>query len=331
MRDDDFLQTIGEAPDDDAPRLVYADWLDDHGQPDRAEFIRTQCRLAAMDESDPERPALAARERELLDRHAVEWAEPLRGLIDGWDYRRGFIDFVRLGWDMTAVGEVLAEVVRLVPLEALEVQDFTAGLLPAMLGVSERIAHLRDLRVGYLSEFTAEDVSDFLTSPVLSSVRHLDVAVWEEVAFYADALEALGWSPALSNVEALWLSVGGCLSHDLPEVVVRSLATSPYLRLRRLHLDGGWFEGPLMRDLIRGPAAGSVEALGFGDCSIDGDALDELVAPDVLANLRRLYIHYHDNSVFYKDDLTARFGPRVRFHWPDADTFPRRLGRFHWP
>lgn len=28
------------APNDDLPRLIYADWLDEHGEPERAEFIR---------------------------------------------------------------------------------------------------------------------------------------------------------------------------------------------------------------------------------------------------------------------------------------------------
>jgi uncharacterized protein (TIGR02996 family) len=40
--DEAFLQAIIESPDDDAPRLVYADWLDEHGQPVRADFIRVQ-------------------------------------------------------------------------------------------------------------------------------------------------------------------------------------------------------------------------------------------------------------------------------------------------
>lgn len=43
-----FLAAITETPDDDTPRLVYADWLEEHGQSDRAEFIRVQCELAKM-------------------------------------------------------------------------------------------------------------------------------------------------------------------------------------------------------------------------------------------------------------------------------------------
>jgi uncharacterized protein (TIGR02996 family) len=37
-----FLADIQANPDDDRPRLVFADWLEDHGDPARAEFIRVQ-------------------------------------------------------------------------------------------------------------------------------------------------------------------------------------------------------------------------------------------------------------------------------------------------
>jgi uncharacterized protein (TIGR02996 family) len=63
-----FLQAVIEAPDDDAPRLIYADWLEDHGDPERAEFIRLQCR------PDPRR---AGRAGALLGAHHPRWLAPL--------------------------------------------------------------------------------------------------------------------------------------------------------------------------------------------------------------------------------------------------------------
>ena len=45
-----FLADIRAHPDDDAPRLIYADWLEETGGPTeavRAEFIRLQCALDA--------------------------------------------------------------------------------------------------------------------------------------------------------------------------------------------------------------------------------------------------------------------------------------------
>jgi uncharacterized protein (TIGR02996 family) len=52
-----FLAAIKAAPADDAPRLVYADWLDEHGRHEQAEIIRveqtyrrTRARLAELQE-----------------------------------------------------------------------------------------------------------------------------------------------------------------------------------------------------------------------------------------------------------------------------------------
>ena len=52
------MKAILAEPDDDSHRLVFADWLDDQGHSDRAEFIRVQCALARMAGDDPQRPEL---------------------------------------------------------------------------------------------------------------------------------------------------------------------------------------------------------------------------------------------------------------------------------
>ena len=49
-----FLHAIRETPEDNVPRLVLADWFEDNGDPHRAEFVRTQIRLAG-DLPDDER------------------------------------------------------------------------------------------------------------------------------------------------------------------------------------------------------------------------------------------------------------------------------------
>lgn len=60
-----FLAAIRAAPDDDAPRLVYADWLTENGEEERGELIRVQCRLAEL----PEPPTrLLCRELRRTDR-----------------------------------------------------------------------------------------------------------------------------------------------------------------------------------------------------------------------------------------------------------------------
>jgi uncharacterized protein (TIGR02996 family) len=39
---DAFVNAIIDSPEDDTPRLIFADWLDENGEPERAEFVRAQ-------------------------------------------------------------------------------------------------------------------------------------------------------------------------------------------------------------------------------------------------------------------------------------------------
>lgn len=45
MTEDVFVRAVLADPEDDGPRLIFADWLDEQGEGERAEFIRVQCRL----------------------------------------------------------------------------------------------------------------------------------------------------------------------------------------------------------------------------------------------------------------------------------------------
>jgi uncharacterized protein (TIGR02996 family) len=63
-----LLRGIHANPEDDTPRLVFADWLDEHGQPERAEFIRVQIEYERTSDN-----ALGARSHELLIAHQAEW------------------------------------------------------------------------------------------------------------------------------------------------------------------------------------------------------------------------------------------------------------------
>lgn len=68
-----FLDSIVSDAEDDIPRLIYADWLEEHGDP-RGEFIRLQCQLANVVPGDEEMRELTDRQHELLMEHEAEWA-----------------------------------------------------------------------------------------------------------------------------------------------------------------------------------------------------------------------------------------------------------------
>src|SRR5687768_1094845 len=125
---DALLRAIIDNPDDDAPRLVYADWLDEHGDPDLAEFIRLQIEIEALRRPDTDldrwrratidrhlnRPVpddfpadlhryaeLARRERELDEVHRWRWLAPLAGVADYSShlhvtFRRGLAEEVEI-------------------------------------------------------------------------------------------------------------------------------------------------------------------------------------------------------------------------------------------
>jgi uncharacterized protein (TIGR02996 family) len=70
-----FIDAIAEDPDDDTDRLVYADWLDEHGHPG-AEYLRLEVELNSID--PPQKNivryrAASNRLTELTDRLDTAW------------------------------------------------------------------------------------------------------------------------------------------------------------------------------------------------------------------------------------------------------------------
>src|SRR5947209_8454906 len=85
-----FLLAIKENPEDDGLRLIFADWLEENGQPQRAEFVRLQVRLWKL-YGDPEQTSLQRREQELLQEHQSQWVGGLERLVQGWEFHWGLL------------------------------------------------------------------------------------------------------------------------------------------------------------------------------------------------------------------------------------------------
>ncbi len=115
-----LMRAIVEQPDDDLPRLVAADWLEEHNQRERAEFIRVQVELAGWDwgpHTDEEMHlaircqcagcALRQRERELANnnpngmRNIDWWAITDKVPTDHvhtYEFSRGFVSRLTTSW-----------------------------------------------------------------------------------------------------------------------------------------------------------------------------------------------------------------------------------------
>jgi uncharacterized protein (TIGR02996 family) len=141
--DEAFLQAIIENPDDDTPRLVYADYLDERGDP-RAEFIRVQIALARLSDEyirlqsglallpdDPRREELEAMERELLRDYGEKWAQPLRPWVTGWTFLRGFVEAVTVPPD--AYLNRIADLRRRAPIRHVEVDLTSFAVAPSVV------------------------------------------------------------------------------------------------------------------------------------------------------------------------------------------------------
>src|SRR5262249_875654 len=119
-----FLADVAEHPDDDAPRLVFADWLQDNGDPHRAEFIPVQGELARprLRGGSKRRRELQKREKNLFDEHGTRWKEAV-GAWCGETLRswvRGF-PAANFHGDLTSIAAKLPAVVAAAPIEALNV------------------------------------------------------------------------------------------------------------------------------------------------------------------------------------------------------------------
>src|SRR5687768_17776497 len=93
-----LLQAILNDPDDDARRLIYADWLEEHDDSDRANFIRIQCELARTSRFHPETRARWAQlkevEQSMWDCHRTRWLRDLPDVVGLWwdtPFERGFV------------------------------------------------------------------------------------------------------------------------------------------------------------------------------------------------------------------------------------------------
>jgi uncharacterized protein (TIGR02996 family) len=175
MHDHAFLNAILAHPEDDAVRLVYADWLEDRcglGDAARAEFIRTQIELSRLPE-DPRRPALEDREHELLAEHESQWLGDWPRSIPRWRFERGFL--AEIETDTVTLAEHGADLFARHPITRLILQPedaYNPGPVQ-QVGAAAWLSRQGSLRLDgwYMPVGNAEPV---LASPHLAALTELD-------------------------------------------------------------------------------------------------------------------------------------------------------------
>lgn len=247
-----FLRAIFDAPDDDTPRLVYADFLEENGEPVRAEFIRVQCRLAALP-AGPESPEvhdLRQRERELL-----ESLHPELGLIrwtpEEWariKVDRGFVTqptAIVCPGELDDVREFRGKVVRSRPhwfgVNSLAVQPGWF-LQPEHIPILFELAALQRVTEWDLGGYVEEVAGGPQTE---DGGAYALIDMNEQPAIRLEGVEALAQHRGAKRITALDLTY-----NRLENDAARALIRSRYLiNLRRLDVGDNRFSGEMWAQL----------------------------------------------------------------------------------
>jgi uncharacterized protein (TIGR02996 family) len=268
--DDAFLQTILETPADDTPRLIYADWLEEHGDPERAEFIRAQVELARLPDEDSRRAPLEARAQQLLDKHRDEWVEPLGPWGEGCVFRRGFVEEVEIVPSRSVA--VLDDLFRRAPVQHLRVRGLVHHPWDT---VTPEVEEFMDLCRDHARALAASPHLDRLSALTL---RHNHLGVAEVIALLR--------SPYRARLTALDLG-----HNPLADAGAAALAAEPGLaELTRLDLEGCHLTDTGLQSLIASPYAANLRVLGLRDTAVSVNVLRSLYGSPHLPALERVLL-----------------------------------------
>lgn len=231
--EDALVAAILADPDDDAPRLVYADFLDDDGDDERAEILRVQCALDALPFDDDRVSALEARAYRLIARNLADWT-------DGLPYvrlRRGLPEQAR--WWHPATFSGAEAMFGVHPLRDIEIGAQDEPGWGAFVAACPHLARVDTLRLTQMRSHVTElsDFTEILGSEHLTGLRGLDASGGHR---YGDiVVDTLRDLPSVARLERLSLA-----EMALTDAGVRALTDCP-LAETLTHLDLSSNEGAL--------------------------------------------------------------------------------------
>jgi uncharacterized protein (TIGR02996 family) len=343
-----LLRGILAEPDEDAPRLVYADWLEDNGQPERGRHVRLQCEIERLPEKDPHREWLTKEADGLEKKHLADWLGPLdpevcqnpsrenqhfnRGLLYWWYVTVGaFLTkktqrdvcewFPKLGVDHLFLSAPSKRPEALAQSPALGwVAELTWAHSRA--GDDALVALAKSPHLGLLSklDFTRLRCTDagiraFATSDGLGNLREFSLreCYWGGDFTSKAVLEVLN-SDRLPALRALRLGDGPPSGFNLVAV----LGDAGVCRLKTLKLSSTAYPAAIMA-LAGNPAAAGLEELLMQSSEIDDASATALAESAHLSGLKKLQLTSVNNSsrrrlgADVEQRLKQRFGKALEF------------------
>jgi uncharacterized protein (TIGR02996 family) len=195
-----FTRTILEQPDEDTPRLVFADWLEEKGEGARAEFIRVQCEVERLTGDKPRRARLLDRAKDLLGVYKARWAGAVHTQAARYRFRRGFVYEVEITPPLAPRLEGLC---RQQPVQSVWLLQVNDDELIRVAAVAS-LARIRSLAIGTDSRIrSAEALAAIATSPYARGLTSLSL---RECFIGPEGVRALAGGPSLSQLKSLTLS-----------------------------------------------------------------------------------------------------------------------------
>ena len=295
---DALLDAIVAAPDDDAPRLV---WADREGG-ERGELVVVQCALARHDVPRGEQVRLRARERELLHTNAERWSGLREVLGQTWYgglFTRGFVE--RVSIELETLAERAGELFERAPLvRSIELRNDSTAKTgyggtydPYWELVAER--HTRAY-----AAFPAGRVTSLTATPVVYGGDFGDGIDVPPCSFADEFVALIGATRAFARLESLTLRDDATLDpsklgplarlaelHTLisggtPALVaaLRAMPSLARIRVPRHGLD--------LEALLAAPELARVTALHFDQ--LDDSELARVVASPAVGNVGRFEV-----------------------------------------
>ncbi len=302
---DALIRAVIAAPENDLPRLVFADWLEERGtkaDAARAAFIRLQCELAGTEWLSGPWQRLYDKSEQLLARHRKAWTAHLKGRVIASEFERGFVRHVTV-YAKRFVEEADAlfagDPIRSVKFATLASRRGSVPLdrlldCPALaratdlnfdgsafdnkalrrLAACPHLAGLKYLSLGGLHAFTGAGVAALLESPRLPALADLDLT--GSACLIGGDVATIVRSPGLRKLTDLNLSV-----LPIGRETARALADSPHAANLRILRLGHYVEDD--------PGPGEVWATPEGDTTRLGpEGAEALAGSPHLGNLVEL-------------------------------------------
>lgn len=298
-----FHAAICAQPDEDTPRLAFADFLQEQGGNEnafRAEYIRGAVRVAREEVWSPAWQAAKAewdkldhKVRQRAAQRKLDWVAHLRGRVVAFEFDRGFVGHVTVhSKRFVAEGEKFfsQDPIRSVKFVSL---DAKAGSVP---------------------------LAQLAACPHLSRIAKLAL---ETTALGDSHLAMLGGSPHLAGLRSL--AIAGNYSYT-PKALAKLLQDLP--ALDALHLTAFGQSGRRVAEaLASAPGLAKLASLDLSYHSLDAKGVAAVLASKHLAGVRELRL----SLGFDYDEEHGHAPDRLRFPLKDGERVAAALAKGSFP